>query len=559
MKAQSEGVADRLKQALLARGLVQPEQIDRAARAQTANGGRIDLALTRLGLVAEREMAQVYAQVLGLSMADTLNYPQQPVWPGRLSAAFLRSARIVPIGVSDGRLRVAMADPLDAQAREALILAAGPDPVIEVGVPAEIGAALLRLYGAGETSPPLPSAPVRTEHASADILHLREYSSDAAAVKLVNQLVAGAISAKASDIHIEPFEGRLRVRYRIDGILADAGSPGFEHYPALIGRIKVLSQLDMAERRRPQDGRCFMQMEGRRVDLRVSILPTIYGEAAVLRVLDQEQAPLDLARLGFGTDQQDRIAALAAQPHGLMLICGPTGSGKTTTLYAAMRGLHDGKRKIVSAEDPVEYHIEGVSQIQVRADIGLGFSEILRAVLRHDPDVIMVGEARDSETAHIAVQAALTGHLVLCSLHTNDAAGAVTRLCDMGIEPYLLASTLRGVVAQRLVRKLCPHCRIQDSIDVKAGERLGLAPGARIWRPNGCAQCRKTGYAGRTVIAEFMPASETLQNLILASADSAGITRAMRVQGMRSLQADGLAKVCEGVTSLEEVLRVCAP
>ena len=551
-------MADRLTQALLARGVVQPEQIARAARAQSANGGRIDLALTRLGLVAEREMAQVYAQVLGLSVADALSYPQAPVWPGRLSAAFLRSARIVPIGVSDGRLRAAMADPLDAPAREALTLAAGPDSIIQVGVPAEVDAALLRLYGADETRPAAPASPSSGDHTSADILQLREYGSDAAAVKLVNQLIAGAISARASDIHIEPFEGRLQVRYRIDGVLMDAGAPGFEHHPALIGRIKVLSHLDMAERRRPQDGRCLMQMEGRRVDLRVSILPTMYGEAVVLRVLDQEQAPLDLARLGFSAEQQRRIATLAAQPHGMMLICGPTGSGKTTTLYAAMRGLQDGKRKIVSVEDPVEYHLDGVNQIQVRADIGLGFSDILRSVLRHDPDVIMVGEARDSETAHIAVQAALTGHLVLCSLHTNEAAGAVTRLCDMGIEPYLLASTLRGVVAQRLVRKLCPHCRTQDSIDTKAAERLGLAPGAKIWRPNGCPECRNTGYAGRTVIAEFMPANETLQNLIQASAGSAAIERTMRAQGMKSLQEDGLLKVSEGVTSLEEVLRVCA-
>ena len=558
MKARSEDISDRLNQALLARGVVQPEQIARAARAQTANGGRIDLALTRLGLVAEREMAQVYAQVLGLSVVDGQSYPNEPVWPGRLSAAFLRSARMVPIGVSGGRLQVAMADPLDAPAREALILAVGPDPIIQVGVPAEIDAALLRLYGPGETHPVASSRPARTDHASADILHLREYGSDAVAVKLVQQLVAGALSARASDIHIEPFEGRVQVRYRIDGVLLDAASPDIAHYPALVGRIKVLSQLDMAERRRPQDGRCLMQMEGRRVDLRVSILPTIHGEAVVLRVLDQEQAPLDLARLGFGADQQAQIAALAAQPHGMMLICGPTGSGKTTTLYAAMRGRHDGKTKIVSVEDPVEYHIEGVNQIQVRADIGLGFSDILRAVLRHDPDVIMVGEARDSETAHIAVQAALTGHLVLCSLHTNDAAGAVTRLSDMGIEPYLLASTLRGVVAQRLVRKLCRHCRMQTPADAKAGERLGLAPGAKIWRPRGCPECRNTGYAGRTVIAEFMPANETLQNLILASAGSAGIARAMQSLGMRSLQQDGLLKAEQGVTSLEEVLRVCA-
>lgn len=555
IKGQARDIPGLITEALMARGVLRPEQLARAAGAQRSNGGRLDLALTQLGLVAERDMALAYAQVLGLPLATADGFPASPVWPGRLSQAFLRKARILPLAEEGGRLVVAMADPLDGQACEALVLALGSAPVIQVGVPSDIDAALLRLYGSA--GPVIqPSAPA--ENLAADVQHLREQGSDAAAVRLVNQMIAGAVTAQASDIHIEPFDGSLMVRYRIDGMLSAVTAPEFAHYPAIIGRIKVLAGLDMAERRKPQDGRCLISIEGRRVDLRVSILPTLHGEGVVLRVLDQTRAPLNLGLLGFGGELQAHIGGVVSQPHGIMLVCGPTGSGKTTTLYAILRSLQNEQVKIVSVEDPVEYQIDGVNQIQVRTQIGLGFSEILRATLRHDPDVIMVGEARDSETAHIAIQAALTGHLVLCSLHTNDAAGAVARLADMGIEPYLLASTLRGVVAQRLVRKLCPHCRVEDVLAGRAGRDIGLPPGTKTWGPGGCPACRHTGYSGRTVVAEYIPANEMLQNLILARADSAEIQRAFVAAGMRTLRADGLAKVAGGVTSLEEVMRVSA-
>ena len=555
IKGQAGDIPGLITEALMARGVLRPEQLARAAGAQQSSGGRLDLALTQLGLVAERDMALAYARVLGLPLATADGFPASPVWPGRLSQAFLRKARILPLAEEGGRLVVAMADPLDGQACEALVLALGSAPVIQVGVPSDIDAALLRLYGSA--GPAIqPSAPA--ENLAADVQHLREQGSDAAAVRLVNQMIAGAVTAQASDIHIEPFDGSLMVRYRIDGVLSAVTAPDFAHYPAIIGRIKVLAGLDMAERRKPQDGRCLISIEGRRVDLRVSILPTLHGEGVVLRVLDQTRAPLNLGLLGFGGELQTHIGGVISQPHGIMLVCGPTGSGKTTTLYAILRSLQNEQVKIVSVEDPVEYQIDGVNQIQVRTQIGLGFSEILRATLRHDPDVIMVGEARDSETAHIAIQAALTGHLVLCSLHTNDAAGAVARLADMGIEPYLLASTLRGVVAQRLVRKLCPHCRVEDVLAGRAGCDIGLPPGTKTWGPGGCPACRHTGYSGRTVVAEYIPANEMLQNLILVRADSAEIQRAFVAAGMRTLRADGLAKVAGGVTSLEEVMRVSA-
>lgn len=556
IKRQATEFQQKIAEALLARGVLQPEQLARAQGAQASAGGRIDLTLTRLGLVAERDMALAYAQVLALPLAGRESFPLSPIWPGRLSPSFLRKARILPLAEKDGRLVVAMADPLDTPSNEALFLAIGSYPSIAVGVPGDIDAALLRLYGPEETS---RHDPVAHSGASAsDLQQLREQGSDAVAVRLVNQLIASAISSHASDIHIEPYDGALRVRYRIDGVLASAPAPDFLHHAALVGRIKVLSGLDMAERRKPQDGRCLISIEGRRVDLRVSILPTLHGEGVVMRILDQTTAPLDLGLLGFGPELQSQIATLIRQPHGVMLICGPTGSGKTTTLYAILRSLQKEQVKIVSVEDPVEYQIEGVNQIQVRPQIGLGFSEILRATLRHDPDVIMVGEARDSETAHIAIQAALTGHLVLCSLHTNDAAGAVTRLADMGIAPYLLASTLRGVVAQRLVRKLCPECKTEDPLAAKAGQEIGLPTGARAWGPGACPACRHTGYSGRTVIAEFIPADEALQNLILARAGSAEIQRVCIAAGMRTLLADGLSKVAAGITSLDEVMRASA-
>lgn len=551
-KRQTGDMATRICDALLASGVLHPHMLARAHSAQQAHGGRLDLALIRLGLVAERDMAAAYADVLELPLAAPQGFPAQPVWPGRLSASFLKMARILPLAEKDGRLAVAVADPLDVQAREALVLALGSAPIIQIGIPGEIDAALARLYGpADKIDSVAPAA-----HRAADAQHLREQSSDAVAVRLLNQLIAGAVAVQASDIHVEPFDGRLNVRYRIDGVLEDVPEVDFAHYPALIGRIKVLAQLDMAERRKPQDGRCLVTLEGRRIDLRVSILPTLHGEGVVLRVLDQSRAPLDLGLLGFSEVFQAQVNALIQQPHGILLVCGPTGSGKTTTLYAMLRRLLNGRSKIVSVEDPVEYQIEGVNQIQVRAQIGLGFSEILRAVLRHDPDVIMVGEARDAETARIAIQAALTGHLVLCSLHTNDAAGAVVRLADMGIEPYLLASTLRGVGAQRLVRRLCAHCRVHDDIAAHVSGELGLPPGAGAWRAAGCAVCRHTGYEGRTVISEFMAAGDTLRNLVLRRAGSAEIQQACVAEGMRTLRDDGMAKVADAITSLDEVLRV---
>ena len=458
---------------------------------------------------------------------------------------------------------IAAADPLDRTAIDAIGLALGRPVEIFVGLPTDIDAAMARLFGtgpAGNAAKAEVTSQATGHDAAADIQHLQEQDTDAAAVRLLNQIIAGAVANKASDIHIEPFDQTLHIRYRVDGQLRHAAAPDKNLHRTLIGRIKILAGMDITEQRKPQDGRCRITAEGRQIDLRVSLLPSLYGESAVLRILDQDRAALDLDDLGFERALQDQIGALIRQPHGIMLICGPTGSGKTTSLYAILRQLKAEQRKIVTVEDPVEYQLEGISQIQTRPNIGLGFAEVLRSVLRHDPDVIMVGEARDAETARTAVQAALTGHLVLCSVHTNDAAGAIARLIDMGVEPYLLASTLRGVLAQRLVRRLCPACREADphagTLAADYADTPEIPRDGAYYRPVGCEACGQTGFTGRIAIAEYLPATATIRQCIIDRRPSSDIHDTARQAGMRSLRIDGLVKAAGGITAIQEVLGV---
>jgi len=374
-------------------------------------------------------------------------------------------------------------------------------------------------------------------------------------VRLVHTLIAQAVEARASDIHIEPFEGRLRVRFRIDGVLRDIDSPPIALAAAITSRVKIMAALDIAERRLPQDGRMKATVQGRDIDLRVSCVPTLYGESVVLRLLDKSQAPLQLASLGFAPDLENGLAELLELPNGILLVTGPTGSGKTTTLYAALQRLNRGQTKILTAEDPVEYQLDGINQVQVRPKIGLDFAAILRSLLRQDPDIILVGEIRDRETAAIAVQAALTGHLVLSTLHTNDAAGAVTRLIDMGVEPFLLASTVRGIMAQRLVRLLCPSCK--QRYDAPAELRAELPAGTtHLFRPKGCTACNGTGYRGRAALAELLVIDDAMRDRVLARADAATLFQSAIGSGMRTLRQDGIRLAASGATSVEEVLRV---
>jgi general secretion pathway protein E/type IV pilus assembly protein PilB len=389
---------------------------------------------------------------------------------------------------------------------------------------------------------------------------LAEAAEDASIIRFVNQVVAEAISFRSTDIHLEPFEDELRIRYRIDGILQEVSvPPQLKRYQAaIVSRIKILSHLDIAEKRVPQDGRIKVRIAGVEVDIRVSLIPMLHGEAAVLRLLQTGGAAHGLDRLCLAERDQSLFDKLLAVPHGIILVTGPTGSGKTTTLYAALNEINDATRKIVTIEDPIEYHIKGVNQIQVAEKAGLTFARGLRSILRHDPDVILVGEIRDAETAQIAVQASLTGHLVFSTLHTNDAPGAVMRLVDMGVEPYLVASSLEASIAQRLVRVLCPQCKEQDrTAAARAAKRqAGMDADTPLFRAAGCDACRNTGFHGRRAIFEFMMMNDEIRELTLGGHSSVVIREAARRNGMRLLIEDGWRLVSEGITTVEEVLRV---
>lgn len=495
-----------------------------------------------------------------LSLKDTAGI--EP-FPG-LSVRFLRENLCLPLREENGRVWLAMADPGDQETRTALEVALGT-PVIPVAAAEEEiltaiqavyqpGSALARLVGDLE---PEEGEPMAEE--AAEIGHLRDQAREAPIIQLVNLLLLRAIDMGASDIHLEPFEKDFRVRYRRDGLLYEAESPPKGLQAATLSRLKIMARLDIAERRLPQDGRFRLKVKGRDIDFRVSTLPTLLGESMVLRILDRQQVVLDLDRLGFPGRELKQFDALIRKPYGMILVTGPTGSGKTTTLYAALERINAPEKKIITIEDPVEYRLAGVTQMQVKPGIGLTFARGLRHIVRQDPDVVLVGEIRDRETAEIAVHAALTGHLVFSTLHTNDAPGAITRLLEMGIEDYLLASAVMAVLAQRLVRLICPRCRPRGPSAAGAGERPGGLTGPTpedVAVGRGCEACAHTGYQGRTGIYELLRVDEVIRGLILQRADAATLRRAAQQQGMRTLAEDGWDKAAAGLTTRGEVLRV---
>jgi general secretion pathway protein E/type IV pilus assembly protein PilB len=404
------------------------------------------------------------------------------------------------------------------------------------------------------------SLQVIEESGGDDNVDLDEAAGDASIIRFVNQVLSDAIALRATDIHMEPFEDELRIRYRIDGVLQDVPVPSQikRFQPAIVSRVKILSHLDIAERRLPQDGRIKVRLERNEVDVRVSLIPMLHGEAVVMRLLQQDKTLLGMDELKMGEREHKLLHRMLGVPHGIVLVTGPTGSGKTTTLYSALTEINDAARKIVTIEDPIEYYMRGINQIQVSEKAGLTFARGLRSILRHDPDVILIGEIRDSETAQIAVQASLTGHLVFSTLHTNDAPGAMTRLVDMGVEPYLVASALEGVLAQRLVRVLCTKCKAEDTSPASRTfkEKAGLASDIRIYQASGCEECRHTGFLGRRGVFEMMELDESIRELILKTHSSGEIREAARIKGLRSLSEDGWRLVAEGVTTIDEVLRV---
>src|SRR5947199_507056 len=480
-----------------------------------------------------------------------------------LAPKHLRQHTACPMKVDSSSITVATADPTNPLLLDELRQMLGLRVALCVAPPAAILEAIERAYGA---STPLqkivegmgsPEAGAEGD-AEADVNQLRDMAFEAPVVRLVSLLIDEAVAAEASDIHVEPYEDRLRIRYRLDGILHDRESPPRRLQAALTSRIKLMAEMNIAERRLPQDGRIRVTAGGRRVDIRVSTVPTVHGESLVMRLLDRSSVFLPFNRLGFSPWVSESYDALIRRPHGILLVTGPTGSGKTTTLYAALDKINSPERKIITVEDPVEYQLKGVNQIPVKPKIGLTFATGLRHIVRQDPDVILIGEVRDLETADIAIQASLTGHLVFSTLHTNDAPGAITRLQDMGVDPYLVASVLEGVMAQRLVRRICAACRATDSPSAGDLGALGIAgtAGVPLYRGRGCDECRGTGYRGRTGIYELFPITEDARSLILRRAPTREIRRAAVEAGMITLRLDGWAKACEGVTTVEEILRV---
>lgn len=564
--------ATTIGEALVQAGALQPAELEQALVVNDQQTDGIGPLLVRLGLVSETDLVNAYARRHNLARLADHEIPGAPVNPGVFSDHFLEQAGVLPVSEDEDQVILAVTDPEDRFTLRAVELACGKPATLRLASISQVNNALRRLYGDDKSTmedivEAIPIGAATAEQDSVD--ELRSLAAEAPIIQLVNLIINRALSLRASDVHIEPFGNRLSVRYRIDGILQDAEAPPAHSGAAIISRIKIMAKLNIAERRLPQDGRIQLRAQGRLLDLRVSTFPTLHGESMVLRILDQDQGVTTLERLGFDPAVAQGLYELLALPHGIILVTGPTGSGKTTTLYAALQRLNTAARKILTVEDPVEYQLEGINQMQVKPQIGLSFATALRALVRQDPDVIMIGEMRDVETARIAVQAALTGHLVFSTLHTNDAGSSITRLLDMGIEDYLLTSTLSGILAQRLVRTLCPACRTPYTPAPELRAQLqqwlrteddGNLPQdtdtPRLYQANGCEACSDTGYRGRTVVGELLLLSDTLRTLIREGADGKVIQQAAVRAGMDSMRTDGIKKVLAGETTVEEVTRV---
>ena len=550
---------DQAVEALIAADALTNQDVERARRAAEAGRERVDHVLVKLGLVQEETLADALAAALGLERLPTTRLPDEPLLDEALPRVFIENSRVIPIAVLDTAIHLAMADPLNELAVRAVAHKCGRPVVRHVMTASEFEEAFRVLYRDDEPDGE-PDGAIGTEAmVDRDLERLRELASDAPVIKLVNELIAKAADQNASDIHVEATRSGARVRVRVDGRLEEVRHLEPRLRAAVVSRVKIMGGLDIAETRLPQDGRLRVPHRGRSIDLRLSTMPHVNGEGAVLRLLDRSQVVLELDALGFTEPHRRTIRDLIRRPNGILLITGPTGSGKTTTLYAALRELVAPERNIVSVEDPVEYQLEGVNQIAVRADIGLTFARALRSILRQDPDVVVIGEIRDPETAAIAVQAALTGHLVLATLHTNSAVAAIPRLLDMGVEDYLLATTLSGVMAQRLVRAVCASCATPDPDASRAAVLADATckPDDAAWRRGaGCDACRGTGFQGRLVIAEIVPSGQWLTEAIRDRADGAAIDERARQRGIGTLLTDGIGKAAAGHTTLEEVLGV---
>ena len=555
----------RLGEILIERGKLDRTNLERALRVQESDRReRIGSILIRTGFAAERDVIEALSVQMSLPIVQISDYPELPVMEERVSVRFIKESRALPLSEDEDQLVLAMVDPLDGYVLNAFRLVTGRAVVPRLAVPSELDAAFERLYGTGKTSMDQIVGDAQTrddDTGSEDLQQLKELASEAPIIRLVSLIISHALEARASDIHIEPFENRLIVRYRVDGVMHEVESPPRRFSAAVISRIKIMASLDIAERRLPQDGRIKLRIQGKEIDLRVSTVPIMHGESVVMRILDKSGTALDFATLGFDPAVLSRFQQVLMQPHGIVLVTGPTGSGKTTTLYTALDKLNNPDIKILTVEDPVEYQMEGINQIQVKPQIGLTFANALRSIVRQDPDVIMIGEIRDLETAQIAVQSALTGHMVLSTLHTNDAASTINRLLDMGMDDYLLTSTVNGILAQRLVRTLCSHCReahvaLPEVVEEMQLNRYTDASPVRLYRAVGCAECGNTGYSGRVSIVELLVMSDAIRSLVMRHVTSGEVRQQAITEGMQTMYENGLSKAVAGVTTIEEVLRV---
>jgi len=566
-------VAKKLGAMLVEASIITEEQLKEALECQMTHGGRLGSNLVKLGMVEEEDLRNFLSKQHGVSTIDLSETSLDPLVVNLITPSVAKQHHIVPVSKSGNVLTIAMADPLDIFAIEDVKFMTGLNVVPMVTTETQIQHKLEEVYGLHEGAAEGSLAMVLQdmEHDQDvsvlsdddddfDIGDLKKAMDDAPVVKLVNFLLMDAIDKGVSDVHIEPYEKVLRVRYRIDGVLQETMKPPYSLKDAITSRIKIMAELDIAERRLPQDGRIKLRTKGKEVDIRVSTIPTIFGEKTVMRLLDKSNLMVDLQMLGFDKHEMDELSEAIHAPFGMVLVTGPTGSGKSTTLYSALAQLNKASENIMTAEDPVEYNLMGINQCQMKEKIGYNFAAALRSFLRQDPDIIMVGEVRDLETAEIAIKAALTGHLVLSTLHTNDAPSTVNRLLNMGVEPFLVTSSVNLILAQRLARRACQNCKVETPTPREVLLQVGFTPaqadGAVIYQGTGCDECGGTGYKGRVGLYELFKMTDTIREIILRGGSAIDIKEAAIADGMRSLRMAGIRKILEGTTTIEEVLRV---
>ena len=549
-----------LGQILVEQGYILPEQLELALKEQTVTNLRIGEILVKNGWISEKDLAEAISKQTNLPFVSLSMFRPMEEAIDAIPENMARRLEVVPLSIDENanKLTIAVSDPFNILALDEIRMITGMDVDVVIATLSDIKRAIETLYALRSSIDEALVEIVEEERGEFDLSKGEEAVSidDAPVVKLVNTILGQAVDNSASDVHIEPFENETRVRYRIDGVLFDMLTFPKHLHPPVSSRIKIMSGMDIAEKRHPQDGRILLRVAGRRIDIRVSSLPAIYGEKLVMRLLDQATAMVGLERLGLDPDERTTLDKVIEVPYGIILVTGPTGSGKSTTLYSVIQNLNSYEVNITTVEDPVEYTIAGVNQVQINERAGLTFDTVLRSILRQDPDIILVGEMRDTETAQLAVRAALTGHLVLSTLHTNDAPSSIVRMIDMGIPPFLVSSSVVAVMAQRLVRKLCPHCKVPYELPLDVAESLGLDGFTTVYKPVGCDGCRGTGYKGRTAIFEIMPMSEELRRAVMTGATSDDLRTMAINQGMRTLRVSGAKKVTEGITSADEVLSV---